>query len=74
MFGGMEPDQMEQDFESGANNLESAKLAVLSIPFEGLDFTKDELQKFEVKAEEIGNKFSKESSILDVYMYTLGGL
>lgn len=27
-----------------------------------------------MKAEEVGIKFSKESSILNVYMYTLGGL
>jgi len=74
IFGGVQPESLVQDSESGANDLESAKLAVLSLPFEGLDFTKDELQKFEVKAEEVGIGFSQESSILNVYMYTLGGL
>jgi len=59
---------------SGDNNLESAKAAMLGFPYTPNGFDLKELALFELDLNQAAEEFNKESKLINVYLFSQGGL
>lgn len=69
-LGGTVPEEITQDKETGANDIKSAKAAMLGYPYKYGDYKIEEINLIEKEMEAAAAAFNENSKAVNVYMFT----
>ena len=72
IFGGLTPETVTQDDQTGANDLEKAMSATMGFVYENGDISKEDMAKYDLMIEEYALTFNAETKQINVYLFTAG--
>mmetsp|Transcript_18041 Transcript_18041/g.30748 ORF Transcript_18041/g.30748 Transcript_18041/m.30748 type:complete len:538 (+) Transcript_18041:285-1898(+) len=74
VFGNTIPTDVEQDDTNGDNNLESATLGLMGVPYQRLNYSRTFIQELETKVGDFAQEFAANSTLINIFMFTEAGL